>query len=202
MATNSSQIIEFLELVSRLKHLKRTGWVERNVENPECVAGHMYRMSIMAFLISDTDSLDKTKCIKLSLAHDLAECIVGDLTPNSGVDPAEKHRLEDEAMQKLTQLVGPPGEELYMLFKEYEDQNTPEAKFVKDLDRFDMVLQAFEYEKRGGRPHELQDFFESTKNKFSHPFITSLVTEVNKQRAQFESSQNSSIEGIASSGES
>lgn len=33
------------------------------------------------------------------------------------------------------------------LFKEYEERATPEARLTKDLDRFDMVLQAFQYER-------------------------------------------------------
>lgn len=34
-----------------------------------------------------------------------------------------------------------------MFLKEYERQETAEAKMMKDLDRFEMILQAFEYEK-------------------------------------------------------
>jgi len=49
-----------------------------------------------------------------------------------------------------------------------------------------MILQAFEYEKAGKRPHSLQEFFDSTNGKFSHPLITSLVTELNKRRSEFE----------------
>lgn len=40
---------------------------------------------------------------------------------------------------------------------------TPEAKAVKDLDKFDMILQAFEYEKERNQPNCLQDFFNNTE---------------------------------------
>jgi len=52
---------------------------------------------------------------------------------------------------------------LYVVcFQEYEDQLTAESRFVKDLDRFDMILQAFEYEKAECRPStDLQEFFTS-----------------------------------------
>ena len=33
-----------------LQHLKRTGWVNHGVKDPETVAGHMYRMAMMCFL--------------------------------------------------------------------------------------------------------------------------------------------------------
>ena len=44
-------------------------------------------------------------------------------------------------------------------------QKTPESSFVKDLDKFDMILQAYEYEQAQGKPHSLQEFYDSTKGK-------------------------------------
>ena len=38
-------------------------------------------------------------------------------------------------------------QEIFSLWQEYENGETMEAKFVKDLDKFEMILQAFEYEK-------------------------------------------------------
>jgi putative hydrolase of HD superfamily len=55
--------------------------------------------------------------LKLALAHDLAECIVGDITPFCGVDMAEKRQREDAAMMELSQLAGSGGSELYCLYK-------------------------------------------------------------------------------------
>ena len=52
-----------------------------------------------------------------ALVHDLAECIVGDLTPHCGVSPEEKHRREDEAMQKIAELTGIAGDRMYDLYK-------------------------------------------------------------------------------------
>lgn len=33
----------------------------RNVENPETVAGHMYRMAVMSFLIEPDSGIDRIK---------------------------------------------------------------------------------------------------------------------------------------------
>ena len=43
-----------------------------------------------------------------------------------------------------------------------------------------MILQAYEYEKEQAR--DLGDFFSSTKNKFKHPWIKSLVAELQVMR--------------------
>jgi len=35
-----------------------------------------------------------TRCIRLALVHDMAESIVGDITPHDGVSDADKHQQE------------------------------------------------------------------------------------------------------------
>ncbi|XP_013176896.1 PREDICTED: HD domain-containing protein 2 [Papilio xuthus] len=185
----NQKILEFLELVGRLKHVKRTGWVLCNIEDCESIAGHMYRMGLMTFLLTEENNptkLDRFKCLQIALVHDLAECIVGDLTPHCGVSPEEKKRQEDEAMKKIAELTGIAGDRMYDLYKEYENQTSPEAKFAKDLDRYDMILQAFEYEKRENAPKKLEEFFKATEGKFNHPFIKDLVIELYRQRDEFE----------------
>lgn len=121
----------------------------------------------------------------MSLVHDLAECIVGDITPYCGVDIGEKLRLEDKAMKELTQTIGESGSEIYKLYKEYEAQSTEESKIVKDLDRLDMILQAYEYEKNLNQPGRLEEFFESTANKFHNPWTIDIVKELYRQRQNF-----------------
>ena len=51
---------------------------------------------------------------------------------------------EREAMQAIRKVVGDPlGEELYELWAEYEDLKTVEAIYCKDIDKFEMVVQAW-----------------------------------------------------------
>lgn len=68
------------------------------------------------------------------------------------------------------------------IFQEYEEGKSPEANFVKDLDRLDMVLQAYEYERRDNCISKHQEFFDSTAGKFEHPFVKDLVNEIYNQR--------------------
>lgn len=66
--------------------------------------------------------------------------------------------------------------------QEYEKQESPEAKYVKDLDRLDLIMQAYEYEKRDNVPGEHEEFFTSTNGKIRHPFINQLATEITATR--------------------
>ena len=51
------------------------------------------------------------------MVHDLAESIVGDITPYCGVSKEEKQRREMDAMQEITKLIAPRGERLMELFE-------------------------------------------------------------------------------------
>jgi putative hydrolase of HD superfamily len=63
----------------------------------------------------------------------------------------EKHRRELEAMNTLTKLL--PGEfsanacKLKELFDEYEQGTSSEAILVKDIDKYELLVQALEYER-------------------------------------------------------
>ncbi|XP_070079841.1 5'-deoxynucleotidase HDDC2 isoform X5 [Equus caballus] len=162
-------LLRFLRLVGQLKRVPRTGWVYRNVERPESVSDHMYRMAVMALVTKD-EHLNKDRCVRLALVHDMAECIVGDIAPADNIPKEEKHRREEEAMKQLTWLLPEDlRKELYELWEEYETQSSAEARFVKQLDQCEMILQASEYEDLENKPGRLQDFYDSTAAPLPRP---------------------------------
>ncbi|CAH9093207.1 unnamed protein product [Cuscuta europaea] len=161
-----SSAIDFLTLCHRLKTTKRTGWVYRGVKDPESISDHMYRMGVMALISADLPGVDRDKCIKMAIVHDIAEAIVGDITPCDGVSKTEKSRREREAIEDMCKLLGggPRAKEIRDLWLEYEECSSLEAKVVKDFDKVEMILQALEYEIEQGK--DLDEFFQSTAGKF------------------------------------
>ena len=151
-------MLRFLALAGRLKETARAGWALRGNVPPESVADHSFRVALLALVLSgDADPpLDRERCVAMALVHDLAESLVGDITPYDGVSTEEKHRREREAMEHLAALAGDP--RLLRLWEEYQAAATPEARFVKDLDKLETVLQAAEYEEARGT--ELAEFRE------------------------------------------
>lgn len=181
-APSPAEFLKFIEFVHALKHLPRRGWVIRDIKNPESIAGHMYAMAMMTFLLDDP-AIDRLKCMQLALVHDLAESIVGDITPEDNIPVEVKHKMEDEAMRQIVSHLGEPlGSRVYGLYKEYEAKETKEARFVKDLDRFDLVASSVFYEKRDSTPGRLQEFVDATQGKLEHPLVKGLMDEVVKQR--------------------
>ncbi|KAJ1861163.1 hypothetical protein LPJ78_005502, partial [Coemansia sp. RSA 989] len=175
--TAASSIIDFLSIVEQLKRTKRTGWVNSGVAAPESIADHMYRMSIMAMLIQD-NALDRTKCIKMALVHDLAEALVGDITPFDGIGKQEKAARERQAMREIVQTLGNSevAQEIESLWLEYEHDTSEEAHLVHDLDKCEMIQQAMEYEASDHK--QLDSFFNTTRGIFKHPQVQSWVEEI------------------------
>ncbi|KAI9237355.1 MAG: HD domain-containing protein [Podila humilis] len=178
--------LQFLHIVEKLKRTKRTGWINNGIKPAESIADHMYRMSIMALLIDEkTAGVNKDRCLKMAIVHDLAESLVGDITPYDGVSVEDKHAQERNAMHHLChELLGwsEQAQEISGLWEEYEAASTPEALLVKDFDKFEMIMQALEYEK--SEDTTLESFFAGTKGKFKHPMVTAWVNELEAERAE------------------
>ena len=177
--------VEFARMVGRLKTTPRTGWVRRNVPGYESVADHSWRVAVLSLLLEGTGNV--TKVMQMALIHDLAECIVGDITPEDPISDAEKQALELAAMQRLSNLlqqaVGVDTSPLPTLFQEFEERATPEAQAAKDLDLLDLILQANEYEERYDHL-DLSEFFASTPvERFQHVRLRAVASHVHAQRA-------------------
>src|SRR3989344_184250 len=75
--------IDFLLNAGKLKKVKRAGWVLRNVPDAESVAEHSFRTALICMMMGN--NVNRERCIKIALIHDLAEALVGDITPVDGV---------------------------------------------------------------------------------------------------------------------
>lgn len=126
----------------------------------------MYRMSIISMFAppSLAKRLDLHRCMKMCLIHDVAELLVGDITPVDGVPKPEKNRRESLTMDFLTKnLFGNKddaaiGEDIRAIWDEYEDSKTLESQYVHDVDKMELLLQMVEYEKRAEGALDLGEF--------------------------------------------
>ena len=156
---NTTGLIAFLKAAGKLKHIKRTGWVEAGVPNPESVADHVYRTALISMVLADTRSLDASKVVRMALLHDLSEAVTGDLTPRQ--KPLNHAASEANAFQKAMAGLDERQRNQYTeLFREYQAGQTPEAALVHAADKLDMVLQAHEYQKTGVEANVLDQFWE------------------------------------------
>jgi len=175
-----ARAIDFLTHARALKRVARAGWLQRGLpaRSVESVADHSWRVALFALVLAPSSGVDRDRAIRMALVHDLAECVVGDITPNDGVSDEEKRRRERAAMRDFCEGLTRDGDglahvarDVEALWEEYELGESAEAKLVKDMDKLEMIMQAHEYEgdgedaggaKRGG----LEEFFTSTAGKW------------------------------------
>ena len=102
-------------------------------------------MSIAAILLAPRleHPVDLGHTLKLIALHDIAEAVTGDIPyfEESGRKDA-KLEAEAEAMTDIrAMLPADVGDDVYALWREYEDCATPEAKFARALDKLEVQHQ-------------------------------------------------------------
>lgn len=165
-AESTDSPVPFFHLLQRLKTTPRAGWRRFGLDPCESISDHMYRMSVMTMMAPSSISsrLDILKCCRMALIHDMAESLVGDITPVDGVTKEEKSRRESETMDYIcTTLLGKfngglNGRDIRQLWQEYEDSETLESKFVHDIDKVELISQMVEYERAERGKKDLGEF--------------------------------------------
>lgn len=184
-------LLGFFRKVNRLKGIKRSGWVERGVKDPETVAGHSFMVALMVLVLAKereiAENIDREKVVKMALIHDLAEAETGDIITEESrsrgegeMSRKEKLRLERKGLEKmLSNLDREPAGEIKELWEEYERGKTREAKFVRDIDLAEMLLQAYRYYKEGNFQRPLEGFWdERNLGKIKNEKIRKMVRDV------------------------
>lgn len=199
--TVSHDLAELIGTLGNLKRIKRTGWVDRGVPSDEIesVADHTLLASLIAWIVAgDNTSLDAERVLKMALIHDLAEATYGDAPPYERgdiPDPADvdalraffsvnhvrsaenattKRLAEEAAMADLLALMPERvRDEMSRLWDEYEAQETPEARFVKEVDRLEAFLEARHYaEEHPDLP--LAGFTEMAEHEIDDPDLAAI----------------------------
>lgn len=141
---NPKHILEFYTLTEKLKLTLRHSWLSDG-ERQESTAEHTWMMSLLALTLMPhfKVKLDQLKVLKMIVVHDLAEAVTTDLPVWEGQkNKAQKHLDEEKAIKKLFSFLDEStARELMSVWEEYEERQTPEARFVKIIDTFDVVTQ-------------------------------------------------------------
>lgn len=177
----SAKIISFLTELMRLKAVPRMGWLLRGVRDVESVADHSFGVAFTAMLLSDLaqrQGLEPNveKILRMALLHDLTEARTGDLpnTVKRYFDKGALHAADERAADEMLSALGAIGEEYLLLWQEYEQRESLEARIVKAADKLDLLLQAREYEKGGAQ--NLHEFWQNSELDFSSLQIDELIS--------------------------
>lgn len=190
MTDNLRYKTEADDIYAKLKEIKRTGWVMRGVINPETVYEHTVALislaaSLQAELsLSDTELDDLQHILEI---HDWAEAIVGDeFVPNDDTTEYRKRKKikGDKERHALEQLLvhKPYQEAVIKLFIRYEQGTDKVAKLAKELDKYQALELAYQYEQEQGIPLFLE-FYNYYKRDwpFTQPVLIARIDNLRKQ---------------------
>ena len=172
--------------IEGLKKVSRSGWKKKGIKNPESVADHTMGVAFISMIMAPQLKLDEKKLIKMALIHDLAETITGDIIWEKGFAKtgSEKDKLKNEEKAVREMFSGSAFFKEYMeLWEEYRAQETKEARAIKVLDKLEMVIQAYIYERDGIRKEKLQEFWDNAEKYIKGSGIMSYYLEFLRRRS-------------------
>lgn len=173
-------ILRFAESAGKLKQVRRQGWIDRGVRDPESTADHAWSVALLAWLLAGRKpELDRERVLLLGLVHDLPEALAGDATPfdtqrdGGGNIPEDRFRetpvystdakrektaRETAALERMiADLPASLAADVHAAWQEYEDGQSAESRFVHQIDKLETLLQAESY--RAQQRHIVVDSF-------------------------------------------
>jgi len=135
--------IQFIIEIDKLKQVFRQNVVTGTCRN-ENDAEHSWHMAVMAVLLSEYSKdkdIDMLKVLKMILVHDLVEIDAGDTFCYDEKGSEDKAERERKAAERLFNILPQEqAQEIFELWREFEELETPEARFAACMDRFQPLL--------------------------------------------------------------
>jgi len=133
----------FLVEIDKLKTVLRQTFLIDGSRR-ENSAEHSWHVSLMAVLMAehaDAPALDLSRVVRMLLLHDLVEIDAGDTFAYDTHGYEDKEEREKAAARRLFGMLPTDQREEWMaLWREFEDGETPEAKYAAALDRLQPVI--------------------------------------------------------------
>ncbi|HLC67979.1 MAG TPA: HD domain-containing protein [archaeon] len=138
-------VAKFFFELGTLKRTARAGWSVVGVPNPEVIASHIFRASVVGYTLAEMEKCDKDKVMRMLLFHDIPEARIGDFHKIAS-SYIEKDEGEIKAAREQSKLM-PLGmqKEYTDLIEEFNDCKTKEAVVARDADYLEAAITAKEY---------------------------------------------------------
>lgn len=149
--------MNFIMEVDKLKEITRQTYISsgKRLEND---AEHSFSLALMVALLSEysKEKIDVAKTILMVLIHDIVEIDAGDTYAYDDVLNQTKREREALAADRIFNLL-PEDQAIYLrsLWEEFEEGQTPEAKFALTVDKVQPMTLNDHTSGRAWREHEV-----------------------------------------------
>ncbi len=136
------QQISFIMEIDKIKKINRQTYLADN-SRPENDAEHSWHLAAMCFLLKEyaNEEFDVLRTMEMVLMHDVIEIDAGDTYAYDTEGNKSKRERELKAAERIFNLL-PKDQANYVrkLWDEFEDGETPEARFANALDKIQPLL--------------------------------------------------------------
>lgn len=135
--TRLEQQMKFIEELDKNKGIGRQTYILEG-ERKENDAEHMFHLAIMAAVLAEhaNEPVDVLKVMTMVLIHDAVEIDAGDTYAYDAAGNDTKREREVKAADRIFHILPPDQEEYFRgLWEEFEENETPEARFANALDK-------------------------------------------------------------------
>jgi putative hydrolase of HD superfamily len=148
MADDLSAVGRFLYEAGTLKQARRTGWWMAGVRDPESVAEHSWRTSLIATIIAKLEGADPARAAYLAVWHDTQETRTGDVN-YVGKKYAPAGDPQEVTADQTADMPEVLASAIRDVVAEYEGKESREAICARDADKLECMLQGIEYKAQG-----------------------------------------------------
>ena len=136
------QQFEFIKEIDGLKKIGRQTYL-RDASRKENDAEHSWHLAVMALLLQEyaNETVDVLRVISMVLVHDMVELDAGDTYAYDETGNATKREREVVAAERIFHIL-PEDQAAFFrgLWDEFEEAETPEAKFAHTLDNIQPMM--------------------------------------------------------------
>ncbi|MBQ3515465.1 MAG: HD domain-containing protein [Lachnospiraceae bacterium] len=134
--------LEFVYELDKLKSINRQTYIADGSKH-ENDAEHSWHLALMCMLLSEhsNQEIDVLKTMSMVLIHDAVEVDAGDTYAYDETGNLSKREREVKAAERIFNIL--PEEQakkVRALWDEFEEKQTPEAKFANALDRLQPII--------------------------------------------------------------
>ena len=159
--------LEFILEIDRLKSVLRQSYLIDS-DRHENSAEHSWHLAVAAMVLAEhaKEEIDVSKVIRLVLVHDLVEIDAGDTFIYDDAGNVGKAGREQKAANRLFGVLPEEQGQTFMaLWREFEDRQTPDAKFAFALDRLMPILHNVFTQGRSWKEHGIRQEQALAKNR-------------------------------------